>query len=82
MSRGVLLLASYSAGLAVPFLLAAVALEAFLGWFQRFRRYLPWVMRVSGVLLIFVGLLLVTGEFTRLAGWLQQFTPAVLREQI
>ena len=82
LSRGVLLLASYSAGLAVPFLLAAVALEAFLGWFQRFRRYLPWVMRVSGVLLIFVGLLLVTGEFTRLAGWLQQFTPAVLREQI
>jgi cytochrome c-type biogenesis protein len=82
LSRGVLLLASYSAGLAVPFLLAAVALEAFLEWFQRFRRYLPWVMRVSGVLLIFVGLLMVTGEFTRLAGWLQQFTPAALREQI
>jgi cytochrome c-type biogenesis protein len=82
LSRGVLLLASYSAGLAVPFLLAAVALEAFLEWFQRFRRYLPWVMRVSGALLIFVGVLMVTGEFTRLAGWLQQFTPAALREQI
>ena len=39
-------------------------------------------MRVSGVLLIFVGILMVTGEFTRLAGWLQQFTPEVLREQI
>jgi cytochrome c-type biogenesis protein len=82
LGRGVLLLASYSAGLAVPFLLAAVALEAFLGWFQRFRRYLPWVMRVSGALLIFVGILMLTGEFTRLAGWLQQFTPAVLREQL
>ncbi len=82
LSRGMLLLAVYSAGLAVPFLIAAVALDAFLGWFQRFRRYLPWVMRVSGVLLIFVGILMVTGEFTRLAGWLQQFTPDVLREQI
>ena len=51
-------------------------------WFQRFRRYLPWVMRVSGALLVFVGVLMVTGEFTRLAGWLQQFTPDVLREQI
>jgi cytochrome c-type biogenesis protein len=82
LSRGLLLLGVYSAGLAVPFLIAAAALDAFLDWFQRFRRYLPWVMRVSGVLLIFVGILLATGEFTRLAGWLQQFTPDVLREQI
>lgn len=82
LGRGMLLLAVYSAGLAVPFLVAAVALDSFLGWFQRFRRYLPWVMRVTGVLLIFVGGLMVTGEFTRLAGWLQQFTPDALREQI
>jgi cytochrome c-type biogenesis protein len=82
LSRGLLLLGMYSAGLAVPFLLAAAALEAFLDWFQRFRRYLPWVMRLSGALLVLVGLLMVTGEFTRLAGWLQRFTPEVLREQI
>jgi hypothetical protein len=39
-------------------------------------------MRVSGAMLIFVGVLMVTGEFTRLAGWLQAFTPAILRERI
>ena len=82
LTRGTLLLVAYSAGLAVPFLLAALALESFLGWFQRFRRYLPWVMRVSGVLLVFVGILMVTGQFTRLAGWLQQFTPAALKAQL
>lgn len=82
LGRGMLLLAVYSAGLAVPFLIAAVAVESFLDWFQRFRRFLPWVMRLSGALLIFVGILLVTGEFTRLAGWLQGFTPEFLREQI
>jgi cytochrome c-type biogenesis protein len=82
LTRGMLLLAVYSAGLAVPFLIAAVAVESFLDWFQRFRRFLPWVMRLSGALLIFVGILLVTGEFTRLAGWLQGFTPDFLREQI
>jgi cytochrome c-type biogenesis protein len=82
LARGMVLLAVYSAGLAVPFLIAAVALDSFLQWFQGFRRYLPWVMRVSGVLLIFVGVLMVTGEFTRLAGWLQAFTPPALRERI
>jgi cytochrome c-type biogenesis protein len=81
-SRGMLLLAVYSAGLALPFLIAAVAVESFLDWFQRFRRYLPWVMRISGVLLIVVGVLLVTGEFTRLAGWLQSLTPDFLREKL
>ena len=81
-SRGMLLLGVYSAGLAVPFLIAAVAVDSFLGWFQRFRRYLPWVMRLSGVLLIFVGFLLMSGEFTRLAGWLEQYTPEALKQQL
>ena len=81
-ARGMQLLAAYSAGLAVPFLIAAVAVESFLDWFQRFRRYLPWVMRLSGILLIVVGVLLVTGEFTRLAGWLQGLTPEFLRERL
>jgi cytochrome c-type biogenesis protein len=82
LSRGVLLLAVYSAGLAVPFLIAAVAVERFLGWFQRFRKYLPWVMRVSGALLVVVGVLLLTGEFTRMAGWLETLTPESLRGRL
>jgi cytochrome c-type biogenesis protein len=80
--RGMALLGAYSAGLAVPFLAAAWAMEAFLDWFQKFRKYLPWVMRASGLLLIFVGLLMVTGEFTRLAGWLQSLTPAFLKGRL
>jgi cytochrome c-type biogenesis protein len=73
--KGMLLLGAYSAGLAIPFLLAAWAVESFFEWFARFRKYLPWVQRASGVLLILVGVLLITGEFTRLAGWLQRLTP-------
>jgi cytochrome c-type biogenesis protein len=82
LSRGMLLLGFYSAGLALPFVVAAVALESFLEWFQRFRRFLPWVMRASGILLVLVGILLVSGEFTRLAGWLQGLTPEALRGKI
>lgn len=81
-SRGVLLLAAYSAGLAIPFLIAAVAVDSFLGWFTRFRRHLLLVRRLSGVLLLIVGILMISGEFTRLAGWLQGLTPEALRSRI
>jgi cytochrome c-type biogenesis protein len=74
-TRGIVLLAAYSAGLAVPFLLAAVAVDSFRGWFQRYRRWMPWVQRVSGALLIIAGVLMVTGEFTRLSAILQGLTP-------
>ncbi len=80
--RGTQLLAAYSAGLALPFLAAAWAVDAFIDWFQRFRKWLPWVQRASGALLLLVGVLLVSGEFTRLAGWLQGLTPEFLREQL
>jgi cytochrome c-type biogenesis protein len=80
--RGMALLGSYSAGLAVPFLIAAWAVDGFLEWFQKFRRYLPWVMRASGALLVLVGVLLLTGQFTRLAGWLQGLTPDALLKQL
>jgi len=82
LGRGLTLLGAYSAGLAVPFLLAAWAVDGFLEWFKKFRPYLPWVMRISGVLLIVVGILLLTGEFTRLAAWLTQLTPAGLLERL
>jgi cytochrome c-type biogenesis protein len=82
LGRGMALLGAYSAGLAVPFLLAAWAVDGFLAWFQRFRRYLPWVMRASGALLVVVGVLLMTGQFTRLAAWLTKFTPAGLFERL
>ena len=81
-AEGVGLLGVYSAGLAIPFVVSAVALTAFLAWFQKFRRYLRYVEWIAGVMLILVGLLLVTGKFTLLAGWLVQFTPQFILERI
>ena len=77
-SRGMGLLVAYSAGLAVPFLVAAFAVEKFLDWFQRFRKHLGLVQKASGVLLVIVGILIATGQFTRLAGYLQKLTPDFL----
>jgi cytochrome c-type biogenesis protein len=80
--QGTALLAVYTLGLALPFLLTALALDRFLVWFQRFRPYLVWVERISGALLILLGVLLVTDRFTLLASWLQGLTPEFLRSRL
>ena len=80
--RGVGLLLAYSAGLAVPFLMAALAIDKFIALFARMRRGLAWVSRISGALLIVVGVLLASGWFTMLATWLQRLTPAALRGRL
>jgi cytochrome c-type biogenesis protein len=80
--RGMALLGAYSIGLAVPFLIAAFALDWFLAWFKGFRRHMGTVKVVSGVLLLVVGVLMVSGEFTRLASWLQALTPGFLKDRL
>ena len=80
--HGAALLTAYSAGLALPFVVTALALDRFLSWFQRFRPYLVWVERLAGILLILLGLLLVTDRFTLLAGWLQGLTPESLKSRL
>ena len=54
-ARGVLLLAVYSAGLAVPFLLTALGLGQFMRFYKNFRKYLHAVELFSGALLLFIG---------------------------
>jgi cytochrome c-type biogenesis protein len=67
-ARGVLLLAAYSAGLAVPFLLTALGIGKFLNFYKRFRSYLHAVEVFSGALLLFVGGLIFMNKLTWLSG--------------
>ena len=76
MWAGVGLLTAYSAGLAIPFLAASLALDSFLQGFKRFRRWIPVVEKASGVMLIGLGVLLLTGQLTALTALLNRFTPA------
>ena len=66
-STGALLLSVYSAGLAIPFLLSAFALDRFLIFFDRIKSKMVWIERISGLLLIGVGILLLTGSMTLLS---------------
>src|SRR5215831_3168814 len=64
---GLLLAAFYSAGLAVPFLITGLAINQFLGFYSRFRRHLHKVEVASGVILIFIGVLVMGNLLTLLA---------------
>lgn len=75
MAHGILLLTAYSAGLAIPFLLAALATDAFLNWSQRFKRHLHAVEVISGLLLMIVGVLIFFGSFSIIAAWLIEYAP-------
>jgi len=77
-ARGVLLLAVYSAGLAVPFLLTALGIGQFLRFYQRFRKHLHAVELFSGALLLFVGGLVFTNRLTWMAGKLSLLNSLVL----
>ena len=73
--RGVGLLVAYSAGLGVPFLLSAVALGAFLKFFERYRPFIPIVERFAGALLVVVGVLVFTNYYLVLNSWAIALTP-------
>lgn len=68
--KGALLLAVYSLGLAMPFLLTALLMERFLKFYSRFRSKMHALEVASGGLLIALGVLLVIGRFTLISNWL------------
>jgi len=80
--RGLALLLAYSMGLAVPFLVAALAVNWFLKMFARLKTQMVWVQRIAGVLLIFVGVLMITNYLTILSTWMQNFTPEFIKSRI
>jgi cytochrome c-type biogenesis protein len=78
-ARGASLLAIYSLGLGVPFILAALAVEPFAAFLKRFRKHLARVEKAMGVLLVLAGIafLPVTGFITQASYWLLEAFPAL-----
>jgi cytochrome c-type biogenesis protein len=77
-ARGVLLLAVYSAGLAIPFLLTALGISQFMVFYKNFRKYLHAVEVFSGALLLFIGGLIFVNKLTWLTSKLGFLNAAVL----
>ena len=77
--KGAGLLAVYSLGLGIPFLLAAAGVGTFLKFLGRFRFHLGKVERVMGVLLVFTGIVFLTGSMQTMSYWLLEHFPWLAR---
>ncbi len=76
-SRGTALLGVYAAGLGIPFLLAALFIERAMGVMNRIKRHMKLIERISGLLLIGVGVALLTGAFSAFSWWLLETFPVL-----
>jgi cytochrome c-type biogenesis protein len=77
LAKGAGLLAVYSLGLGIPFILAALAIEPFAVFLARFRAHLAAVEKVMGGLLVLTGVAFLTGFITQASYWLLEAFPAL-----
>ena len=68
--KGILLLVMYSIGLAVPFILTAMAIGSFIKQFRKFSKYLPIVSKISGILMIIMGVMIFKNKLAILSQYL------------
>jgi cytochrome c-type biogenesis protein len=76
-TKGACLLAVYSLGLGIPFVIAAFAIESFAAFLARFRNYLHRVEQAMGALLILTGIAFLTGSINQMSVWLLETFPAL-----
>ena len=80
--EGMGLLLIYSFGLALPFLLAAFFLQRLICKMRSIGPWLVWLNRISGLVLLILGILMITGSFTLLTALLARYTPTLLLNRI
>jgi cytochrome c-type biogenesis protein len=76
-TSGMALLAFYSLGLGIPFMLAAFSVDSFLSFFKKFRRHMALVERLMGVALVITGIAFLTGGMQTMSYWLLEVFPAL-----
>ena len=77
-AKGAGLLAVYSAGLGIPFMLAAAGVGTFMGFMAGFRKHLGTVEKLAGALLVLSGLMFITGGVQAVSYWLIEQFPFLL----
>jgi cytochrome c-type biogenesis protein len=75
--QGMGLLALYSLGLGIPFLIAAFSMDRFLSWAKALKRHMQTVERVMGVALVVTGIAFLTGGMQIMAYWLLELFPGL-----
>jgi cytochrome c-type biogenesis protein len=75
--QGAFLLAVYSLGLGIPFVVAALFAPFFIGWLRSFRRYLPAVEKGMGAFLVITGIFFITGQIATVSYWMLEMFPGL-----
>jgi cytochrome c-type biogenesis protein len=75
-ARGALLLAAYSAGIGIPFILAGIFASRFLNWAGFLRSQMRRIEMAMGIVLVLTGVLFMTGQMATIANWLLETFPA------
>jgi cytochrome c-type biogenesis protein len=75
--KGAALLAAYSLGIGLPFLLAALFASRFLDFAARFRRHMGTVEKVMGAMLVVTGILFMTGSMSAISQWILETFPTL-----
>ena len=75
LSRGGLLLLVYGLAMTAPFVVAAIFARPFLAWVQRNRRYMAYVEKVMGAMLIVFAILIATDSVNYIANWMIEMFP-------
>jgi len=78
-AKGAGLLAVYSAGLGIPFLIAAFAIEPFMAFLSRFKRRLALIEHAMGALMVLTGIAFLTGFVNQASYWLLEWFPALAK---
>lgn len=76
-TKGASLLAVYSLGLGIPFIVAAFAIEPFAAFLARFRKHMLRVEQAMGALLVLTGIAFLTGSITNMSVWLLEAFPVL-----
>ncbi len=73
--KGAMLLFTYGAGMTLPFVIAAAFIGPFMRWMAGFRRHLPVIEKIMGLMLIVFGLLIATNSMNVIAQWMLDMFP-------
>ena len=76
-AKGTILLATYAAGLGIPFVLVALFFPYMSGLLTWMKSHMQRIEQAMGALLCIVGLMMITGQFTRLSWWILEYFPTL-----
>ena len=74
-ARAMLLLSFYSLGLAIPFIISGILIHKFVSFSKSFRKYVPLVTKVGGIILLLTGIAILTGQLQILGFFILEYFP-------